>query len=72
MLQLFSSYEFRFQYLPSLFLHKKFNAYAFTLPALKLVLDYLSDEGGLNKKKIQLNICNRFSILIFIELYLFT
>ena len=50
MLQLFSSYEFRFQYLPSLFLHKKFNAYAFTLPALKLVLDYLSDEGGLNKK----------------------
>ena len=27
-------------------------------------------QGGLNKKEIQLNICNIFSIFIFNELYL--
>ena len=31
----------------------------------------LLKQGGLNKKKIQLNLWNIFSILIFIELYLF-
>ena len=29
-------------------------------------------QGGLNKKEIQLNLCNIFSIFIFNELYLFT
>ena len=29
------------------------------------------DQGGLNKKEIQLNFCNIFSIFIFNELYLF-
>ena len=28
-------------------------------------------QGGLNKKEIQLNFCNIFSILIFNELHLF-
>ena len=32
----------------------------------------LIDQGGLNKKEIQLNLCNIFSIFIFNELYLFT
>ena len=30
-----------------------------------------SIQEGLNKKEIQLNICNTFSIFIFNELYLF-
>ena len=30
------------------------------------------DQGGLNKKEIQLNLCNKFSILIFNEFHLFT
>ena len=29
------------------------------------------NQGGLNKKEIQLNLCNIFSIFIFNELYLF-
>ena len=29
------------------------------------------NKGGLNKKEIQLNLCNIFSIFIFNELYLF-
>ena len=29
------------------------------------------DQGGLNKEKTQLNLCEIFSILIFNELYLF-
>ena len=31
-----------------------------------------SSQRGLNKKEIQLNLCNIFSIFIFNELYLFT
>ena len=31
----------------------------------------LSVQGGLNKKEIQLNLCNIFSIFIFNEFYLF-
>ena len=30
-----------------------------------------SNQGGLNKKEIQLNLCNMLSILIFNEFYLF-
>ena len=30
------------------------------------------NQGGLNKKEIQLNLCNIFSIFIFNELYLFS
>ena len=33
--------------------------------------DQRKQQGGFNKKKIQLNLCNIFSILIFNELYLF-
>ena len=29
------------------------------------------NQGGLNKKEIQLNLCNMFSILIFNEFYFF-
>ena len=34
-------------------------------------LKYLSEQGGLNKNEIQLNLCKIFSILIFNEPYLF-
>ena len=34
--------------------------------------NYKTEQGGLNKKEIQLNLCNIFSIFIFNELYLFT
>ena len=33
--------------------------------------DIRFNQGGLNEKEIQLNLCNIFSILIFNELYLF-
>ena len=34
-------------------------------------LTFTYDQGDLNKKEIQLNLCNVFSIVIFDELYLF-
>ena len=40
----------------------------------QLIFKYLivvNDQEGLNKKEIQLNLCNIFSIFIFNELYLF-
>ena len=33
---------------------------------------HMFTQGGLNKKEIQINLCNTFSIFIFNELYLFT
>ena len=38
---------------------------------LEVSAHVLLKQGGLNKKKIQLNLCNIFSIFIFNELYLF-
>ena len=34
-------------------------------------VEITENQGGLNKKEIQLNLCNIFSIFIFNELYLF-
>ena len=45
--------------------------YVLTICILENTYD-LVEQGGLNKKEMQLNLCNTFSILIFIELNLFT
>ena len=46
-------------------------SYVLTLCILENTYD-LVEQGGLNKKEMQLNLCNIFSILIFIELNWFT
>ena len=46
-------------------------SYVLTICILENTYD-LVEQVGLNKKEMQLNLCNTFSILIFIELNLFT
>ena len=42
---------------------------AYSVPSISSFL--FSNQGGLNKKEIQLNLCNIFSSLIFNEFHLF-
>ena len=42
------------------------------ISSIEYLISNIKYQGGLNKKRIQLNFCNIFSILIFNELYLFT
>ena len=63
--ELHPCYKLRFFFCESHFFQK------FRIPEIRFFARITYPKDGLNKKEIQLNLCNLFYILLFNELYLF-